>query len=56
MGHPEDNAFVEGSRQTDDEELHMSRFLVIRNEKDFMKRGILRQKVRDRECPHQVRD
>ncbi|MEA3346743.1 MAG: integrase core domain-containing protein [Candidatus Auribacterota bacterium] len=44
-GHPEDNPFVERSHRTDDEELYIPHLLSIRNEKDWIKRGIWWTKV-----------
>lgn len=52
-GHPEDNAFVERSHQTDDQEFYIPYLLMIKSEKDFLKRGIWWQKIYNLERPHQ---
>lgn len=52
-GHPEDNAFVERSHQTDDQEFYIPYLLMIRNEKDLIKRGLWWQKIYNLERPHQ---
>ena len=52
-GHPEDNAFVERSHQTDDQEFYIPYLLSIKNEKDLIKRGIWWQKIYNLERPHQ---
>ena len=54
--HPEDNAFVERSHRTDDEEFYIPYLLTIKNEKDFIKRGIWWQKIYNLERPHQGLD
>jgi len=52
-GHPEDNAFVERSHQTDNQEFYIPYLLIVKNEKDFLKRGIWWQKIYNLERPHQ---
>jgi len=51
--HPEDNAFVERSHQTDDQEFYIPYLLMIKSEKDFIKRGIWWQKIYNLDRPHQ---
>lgn len=52
-GHPEDNAFVERSHRTDDEEFYIPYLLMIKSEEDLIKRGIWWQKIYNLERPHQ---
>ena len=52
-GHPEDNGFVERSHQTDDQEFYIPYLLMIKNEKDFIKRGVWWQKIYNLDRPHQ---
>ena len=52
-GHPEDNAFVERSHQTDDQEFYIPYLLTIENEKDLIKRGQWWQSIYNLERPHQ---
>jgi len=52
-GHPEDDAFVERSHQTDDQEFYIPYLLMIKNEKDLIKRGIWWQKIYNLDRPHQ---
>jgi transposase InsO family protein len=52
-GHPEDNAFVERSHQTDDQEFYIPYLLTIKNEKDLIKRGLWWQNIYNLERPHQ---
>jgi len=54
--HPEDNAFVERSHRTDDEEFYIPYLLTIKNEKDFIKRGIWWQRIYNLDRPHQGLD
>jgi len=51
--HPEDNAFVQRFHQTDDKEFYIPYLSVIKNEKNFIKRGIWWQKIYNPERPHQ---
>ena len=51
--HPEDNAFVERSHRTDDEEFYVPYLLMIKSEKDFLKRGIWWESIYNLERPHQ---
>jgi len=52
-GHPEDDAFVERSHQTDDQEFYIPYLLMIKNEKDLIKRGQWWQKIYNLDRPHQ---
>ena len=44
---------MERSHQTDDQEFYIPYLLMIKNEKDFIKRGIWWQKIYNLERPHQ---
>jgi len=52
-GHPEDNAFVERSHQTDDQEFYIPYLLKIKSEKDLIKRGLWWQSIYNLKRPHQ---
>ena len=52
-GHPEDDAFVERSHQTDDQEFYIPYLLRIKSEKDLIKRGQWWQKIYNLKRPHQ---
>ena len=52
-GHPEDDAFVERSHQTDDQEFYIPYLLMIKNEKDLIKRAQWWQSIYNLERPHQ---
>lgn len=51
-GHPEDNAFVERSHRTDDEEFYIPYLTTIKNEKDLLKRALWWQKIYNLHRPH----
>ncbi len=52
-GHPEDNAYVERSHRTDDEEFYIPYLMSIRIEKELLKRGIWWEYIYNLERPHQ---
>ena len=52
-GHPEDNAFVERSHQTDDQEFYIPYLPMIKSEKDLIRRGTWWQKIYNLNRPHQ---
>lgn len=52
-GHPEDNYFVDGFRQTDDQELYILYLALIKTGKVFAKTGIWRQKIYNLDHPRQ---
>ena len=52
-GHRQDDAFVERSHQTDDQEFYIPYLLMIKNEKDTIKRGQWWQKIYNLDRPHQ---
>jgi len=53
-GHPEDNAFVERSHRTDDEEFYIPYLTSMNNEKDLLKRAIWWEHIYNLERPHQL--
>ena len=55
-GHPEDNAFVERSHRTDDEEFYIPYLTSIKDEKDLLKRCIWWEHIYNLERPHQGLD
>jgi len=52
-GHPEDNAFVERSHQTDDYEFYIPYLTSIKCEKDLLRRCIWWEYIYNLERPHQ---
>jgi len=52
-GHPEDNAFVERSHRTDDEEFYIPYLTTIKNEDDLLKRALWWQNMYNLHRPHQ---